>query len=478
MPALLDLSNELLFKIIDQIHPDDVPHFSLTCKDIHHVAKEAVELHLEREETYEDVVLDGCHRHKDNDHPVDFIKELCMDWRIGQYVKTLTVNCCAPPVNPDWFPEEEDKEDTRKYEVEKRDDNIITRAVMPAIMGSIKEKAPEWTLSSPTFFGVEGLCSEAEDGDRSAMLALLLWVFLPNLEAIRLSRYTWDITFLKHAIESMSAQGLQQNSRASTPFTNLKRVYLCGSRGASWGENFEAFRWFAELPSMRKLDGDYVAGILRPEEEWKIPPHTSKVTHLRLIKSVVISECLEHLLLGIKSLESFAYEHNLEMTGGIGVEAHKILTALLRHAKHSLRKLRLYGGCDLREENERIDLRGFEVLKELWVNVGIYVELLPYHGDPSGRRDREDYQPLVSALPSSIEIVWFSNPTCFHHVAALFVDFAEKKDLCLPNLREVSFCCDRIGNDEDWALLREMCEQLGVTLGTYFDLLDRDGLGQ
>lgn len=470
MPTILDLSNELLSKIVDQIHPDDIRYFSLTCKDFYHAAKDAVQLHLDREETYEDVVLDGCYRHEDNDHPVDFIKELCMDWRVGEYVKTLTVNCCAPPPNPDYFPEY-DEEDSRKYEIVKKDDKSKIRAAMPAIISCIKEKAPEWSLTSPTFFNAEGQCREVGDGERSAILALLLWNFLPNLEAIRFSGYTWDIIFLQHTIESMSAQGLQQSSKASLPFANLTRFHLWGSRGMGLTDNVDAFRWFAELPSMRKLHGDYITGHLRPEGEWKIPPHTSKVTHIRLLKSAVNFENLEQLLLGIKSLESFTYDHNLEMTGGIGLKANKILTALLQHAKHSLKKLRLYGVYDLCDENDdRIDLQGFEVLKELWIQSCIYVELFPYHGDPGGRHNREDSQPIVYALPPSIETVWFSRPASFYRVTALFVDFPEKKDLCLRNLRAISFCCSLISNDVnwDWAPLREMCERLGVTLQTHF----------
>ena len=470
MPPLLDLPNELLFKIIDHIHPDDLPNFSLTCKDIYHLAGDAVELHLHRQGFYEDVLLHGCHRHKNNKHPLDLIKKMCMDWKIGEYVKTLTFECCQPPSNPIMFPEHEDMEDIRKYEVERRKDNTKNRAIMPAILGYIKEKAPEWSLSSPTFFGVEALCEEAEKGERSAMLALLLLLFLPNLHTIHLFHYTCCALFLKHTIISMPEQHFQQHSRARTPFANLKYVGLWGSRYNLRSEHFEVLMWFAALPSVRNLYGHCVAALGEPEEEWTIPPHTSNVTHIYLSNSAVRFEYLEHLLLGIKSLESFSYEHDKEMMAGMGMKAHKIFTALLQHAKQSLKVLELLGGCRVRAKDEDvIDLQAFEVLKELRLNIWIYVELLPYRGDPANRRDREDFQPLVYALPSSIEILELTYPRSFGHVAALFVDFAEKKDLRLPNLHTINFHCGYIGNDEDWVPLREMCEQLGVTLAAYRD---------
>ena len=469
MPTLLDLPNELLCKILDHIYPDDIPNFSLTCKDIYLVAEDTVKLHLDREDTYEDIVLHGCHRHRDNAHPLHLIKEMCMDWRVGEYVKTLTIECCGPCLDPAGFPGKENAEDTRRYKSEKKRDKNLNRKIVPAIRHYIEEKAIEWCLPPPSRFGVESLCDEAERGERSAMVALLLLFFLPNLEAICLFQYTWTALHLGDTILSMSKRDPQQSSRARKPFMSLKQVDLRGSRQDLIGEDVDVLIWFTALPSMQKLCGDYVVGHWQPVEEWTILPHTSNVTEIRLSNSAIQSEYLEQLFLGIRSLEKFTYHHNEEMAEGMEFKAHTILAALLRHAKHSLNFLAIFGSCDTFEEEDDglDDLQCFQVLKELRLNIGIYYEALPYRVAPDGRRSREDFQPLVYALPRSIEILSLCGVKEFRHVAALFVDFAEEKDLRLPNLNKVRFLGRyREGNDGDWAQLREMCEGLGVTLET------------
>ena len=165
---LLDLSNELIYKIIDHIYSDDIINFSLTRKEVHDLAKDAVSLHRERKKTYERIVLDGCHRHQDPAHPLQVLKDLCMDGRIGTYVEMFTVECCTPPLDPCMYPEKEDKEDTRQFEFERIEDRIMTQRAMEAIQGYVDEYAVElglwlWYLHG---FRSDELCSKAARGDR------------------------------------------------------------------------------------------------------------------------------------------------------------------------------------------------------------------------------------------------------------------------------------------------------------------------
>ena len=469
MPTILDLPNELLLKILDHIFPDDIPNFALTCKDVYEVAEDAVKLHLAREDTYEEVVLHGCHRHGDNAHPLPLIQEMCMDWRIGEYVKTLTIDCCGPWLDPARFHGKDHVEDIRRYKNEKKADNNLNQEVMPAIRGYIEEKANEWCLPPPNCFGVRSLCDEAERGERSAMVSLLLLFFLPNLEAICLSRYTWSISHLRDTILSMSKRDPQQSSRARKPFSSLKEVDLRGSRQDLVGEDADVLTWFTALPSMEKLYGDYVVGHWQPVEERTILPHTSNVTEIRLSNSAVQSEHLEQLFLGIRSLERFTYHHNEQMAEGMEFKAHKILAALLRHAKHSLRFLAMFGDSGTFEEADEgsMDLQGFQALKEVRLNIGTYYEALRFDVAPDGRRRFDDFQPLIYALPRSIEVVSLCGIKIFRHVRALFVGFAEKKDVRLPRLNKVRFRGNYVhGHDEEWAQLRELCEGLGVTMET------------
>lgn len=52
MPSLLELTNEIPYEIIDQIHPDDTINFSFSRLHCHRLAKDAVSLHLQRKRIY------------------------------------------------------------------------------------------------------------------------------------------------------------------------------------------------------------------------------------------------------------------------------------------------------------------------------------------------------------------------------------------------------------------------------------------
>ena len=464
MPALLDLSNELLLKIIDQIHPDDIPNFSLTCKDIHHVAKDAVKFHLDREETYEDVVLDGCPRHEDYDHPLEFIKEMCMDWRIGEYVKNLRIECCSPPVGRDNIPEEEYEEDLRKYEKELREDNIMSQTTMQVIQPYVEEKAVERKFTYPTRIDMELLCSEAASGKRMEMIALLL-LFIPNLKSLELIKCSPVTTHLREMIFTISEE--QWSFGVRKLLTNLESVMLEGDSDNGIAPALEPLLWFAAIPSVRTLHGYYVHGVLGAPYKMTLPPKSSNVKKVCLLDSAVREDVLEQLLVGIDSLESFTYSHNTDIAKGQGMNARKILSALHQYAKHSLKFLDLWGFCEpARESGDTIsNLKGFEVLKELQLSSSVFVEMLHWHETPEGRCRVKDFQPLVDFLPPSIEQVKFFRFPDFGYDQALFVDFNEEKDRCLPNLTEIIFYGRKIeGGEEYWANVVEACEKVGVKL--------------
>ena len=483
MPPLLDLSNELLYKIIDHIHPDDIINFSVTCKDVYRVARDDVSLHMRRTGYYKALLLDGCHRHENDDHPVDILEELCMDWRRGEYVKALVFKCCQPPPNPDLFSEDEDVEDTRKYQVKKTEDMVMTKDIIQDIWDDIFDKFDEWEFTYPTMFDVGVLCYEAEKGQRSALLVLLL-LFIPNLEAIRLQEFTQATRWVENAIFALTGENLQRSLEARKPLMNLHIVELWGFRGDDEirPDNAEFFMWFAALPSMRTLYGRFLNSYPEPIERWRLPLRSSNVTAIHLIDSAIGIEFLEQLLAGMKSLKIFDYEHNPGIVGGLGIDSHRIFASLHEHAKDSLEFLSLFGACFFLEDQCGEDtvgrcLRGFDVLKELHLSRPTYLEIRPWHGTGDKWLRREDFQPLVYALPHSIEKVCLDNMRTFHQVAALFVDFVEQKDLRLPRLRHIYIDREKeIQDDESvqagqggWRELKEICEKVGVLLNAFVE---------
>ncbi len=209
MPRLLDLANEILYQIIDQIHLDDIVNFSLCCKDIHELAKDAVALHVRRKKVLKSVTLHGCHRHRPNSHPMRLIRDICMDWRVGEYTKCLMIQCCHNPdsISPEGSDAEEHyEEDAKLYDTKKKEDDVVVQSVMQKFQDQIEEKAvgsgipklSPWHKGKKNIedtedlnrFNVEDVCDHVNKGMRHAMFALLL-LFIPNLETLHLAQFTW-----------------------------------------------------------------------------------------------------------------------------------------------------------------------------------------------------------------------------------------------------------------------------------------------
>ncbi|CAF9909910.1 MAG: hypothetical protein ALECFALPRED_006106 [Alectoria fallacina] len=514
MPALFDLPNELLDKIVDQVHPDDIINFSLSRRQIQVLAKNAVSLHLQRKKTYEDIVLHGCHRHENNAHPLRLIRDICMDWRIGEYPKYLTFECCHHPNRYDDAIEDEDKEDTKEYEIVQREDDIFCQTTMQAIQGYIEERATDLGFSklNRTYLGqsynnvgtylgefdVSAYCSAAKGGNetheginrtrggiREAMLALLLF-FIPNLEAICLARSTWGIWHLEEAIEWISFQTLQRSLSVRKPLMNLSQVRFLGYDddellyADGQGENFGNFMSFASLPSMRTIYGDFVEGGDIAEGIWKFAPHTSNVTEIILQHSAVKAEYLTELLVGIKALERFTYDYNENLDSGPGAEIHKLIGTLLEHAKHSLEYLAFTGSFGLRDGVSDIhpckgSLKDFRVLKEVVLDSYVYVDSDSAYpesnpGDSSCGDDPYIIRHLVNLMPSSIETIHLVGVRGTRHVSGLLKNLLEQKGLRLPKFSKLIIGRTHDSPGGEWGrALWAKCEQAGVTLNTYWD---------
>lgn len=428
MPSFIELPNETLYTIVDNVHPDDIINFSLCCTRIRLLAKNAVSLHLQRKETFHNgyLVLNGCYRHWNDSHPLRLIRDICMDWRVGEYPKHLMFSCCHYPIKGSNLSPEEESEiemDTKEWRFEKKQDSEFINKTMGVIQGYIEEKGLEFG------FDVRGWLSHVMNGDRAVMLALL-FLFIPRLDILCLQEFTQDAMRLNSAIRSMPEQ-----PGAKRFLMNLTEVRLMGAVENGQGEEFRSFMTFAALPSMRKVSGKLVQGFSEPRLELTNPSNTSNITEISL--------------------------QNMEL--------QKIVAALLRHAKHSLEYLQIIGRC---EEDDDIDsrrLQSFEVLKDIRLSLPLYVELLLHReGSPENRVDRALVQPLVYALPLSIESVTLVGPV-FDHASTLLSDFAEEKNVRLPKLKKIDLVDRGSECDEGWAKpLEEMCENMRVTLKKNF----------
>lgn len=161
MPSLPEFPNEILYKFIAYIYPDDIINFSHSHRHLHTVSEDAVSLHLQRIKRFGKKFLHGCHRHAPNSHPLVAIQQICMDWKIGEYPKVLTFACCGRnPYNSD---DEHDMEkEKEKYKVAKEKDDLLISTIMEEFQDYIEERAVDLGVPKTSGLGPGDLCSDDE----------------------------------------------------------------------------------------------------------------------------------------------------------------------------------------------------------------------------------------------------------------------------------------------------------------------------
>lgn len=143
MATLLKLANETLFQVIEDVQPEDILNFSLTCKFLSVLSEDALAQHAAKRKTYSEVTLYGCHRHEEALHPLTLITEICKDPKIASYPRSLKIECCdlfagrrgdeSQEYDEDGFTEEDDEDDAEQ----KKSDDAMAEAMTDKFERSI-----------------------------------------------------------------------------------------------------------------------------------------------------------------------------------------------------------------------------------------------------------------------------------------------------------------------------------------------------
>ena len=446
MPCLNELSNEILYQIIDQIDPADIYKFSQSCSHFRQLTKEALALHEDRKEKYEYTVVHGCPRHMDSINPLHLMYDIYKDWKVGYYVRYLDFRCCSHLPDTQLIPNNVvervfDAEDIRTYKAGRNSRDVLNDRFMGLLQSYIVERYTESGFSHSTRFPIDEVCSEARKGDRGAMVVLHFWL-LPRLEVLYLSQRGRNPRYLHEAIVTMITQG-HTKSRVCKPLTKLVQVQILGPRRNPIHEQFDDFAPFMALPSMKDLIGTYVRGLVEHPVRWAhLPLHASNVTVISFKTSVVRIECFRLMLKAVKSLKEFSYD----CLEGYEMEAHKMIAALHEHAKHSLELLWLRGDVVLDAMDEEIpnrSLQAFKVLKKCRIPSAAYAGPWPWRRAVFGDGHcLDDIQPLVYALPPSIEEVRLATSEPFQGSttlwAFLITSWRKKSSACHSSNQSVS----------------------------------------
>ncbi|CAF9905735.1 hypothetical protein IMSHALPRED_003953 [Imshaugia aleurites] len=444
MPSLLDFSNETLYHIIEKISPSDILNFALCCSDLHRLAQKTLEMHGSWKQAYTSVVLRGCHRHPKRSHPLQLIRDICMDWRVGEFPKVLKVECCDKyEYNDGESDNEEQHEESRIWRGE--DSRTVTK-LMAGIDGDIKDMAlaPGFLPSSE----VDDLCSLIRSGHKDAMIGLLL-LLLPNLESICFEGYSWKADELSKIVAAIASPDLRGRP-GSKLLTKLSQIEVDTFSSFRGGENLALLTQFAALPSMRTLVGSHVKAFHNDPEIWRFGSRTSNVTEIifQNISRVTVA-LLRRILSGINALKRFTYDHFVGSHADSPMKAHRIIGALLEHAKDSLEYLALTGDSnthDVEEDNHSNNgsLQGFTVLKDVVLPSEIYVDRAPYEcefppdADMYGRRPQDAVRDIVDILPPSIETVKLDGGYQLRYIGKQLANLPDEMDLRFPELNKIT----------------------------------------
>ena len=82
------LPTDTLLQIVENVTPDDIVNFTISCKYIDTLAKTYLKVYKQRIKTYHNVVLWGCYRHPEEERPLLLVQDILQDRKIAYYAKS------------------------------------------------------------------------------------------------------------------------------------------------------------------------------------------------------------------------------------------------------------------------------------------------------------------------------------------------------------------------------------------------------
>lgn len=425
MSKLLRQANETIYQIIDCITPNDIANFSLSCKEIHRLCHNALELHNQRRKAFSRALYTECAYPIMHSHPMRILPEICEDWRVAYYIRWMAIDGVEID-HQDWqtliglnFKEAETKETPR------------------ALANYSKQFGGAVQSLHDRYHALLG-CS------RDMMLAFLL-ILSPNLQKITFFKVMMSQVFkvMLHHITIQYASS--ERSKGSTALSRLAEIRIYGFSDPSVdGVTISSFEHWPAIPSLRSLFGkNILTGVdFRLDYE----PKTSNVTEIILKKSAISKENIGLLLSGMKALKKFTYDYHRreQMIAVQGDHIRNVLRMVWTHSRRSLEYLSLTARNTRTSCAGGISLRTFEALKEARLPCNLFLrDEAEFEGedDPENLKDWLDEIPrLIDVLPNTIEKMAFEGEITMLSIESLLVDLdGTDQARLIPKLRKVVF---------------------------------------
>lgn len=434
--GLLDLPNELLLQILDTSRPNEFEHFVLSCKHLHHLARDLIVEHNRLKKDFGSLRLicySGSSSHSRESrrfagHAMMLLAKLSDMPLAVQYIRRLDFGRC------DELPEGRTIEEFMT-DLERCETGCFA---MSESLRRVGVEADDWcdavsdkSVVSSSTHNTDGLTSREKAryfetlGDRAFIVLLLHAVNLRQLHIHHRTRMTFfnDRSYVS-AIEKLARSDVgersDQNPRMIQPASRpLGRLEVLGPwrSDTEFGTPVQAIAPFLLIPSLKKIvgfqycaAGDRQAG-LRDQWYWTYDwPYRCEcaIEEIELSQSAISPVNLREFLKPMQSLRSFRHLHNSFGNGaGVDWDPASFLAVIGECCGRTLQDLTLAtrSRCDFVPMDW--SFMAFEQLRTLEIDAALLLDVrcrsTPKDGARSGARS------LVEHLPSSlVELTLFT----------------------------------------------------------------------
>lgn len=306
-----DLAVELLEMIIENVWPNDLVAFSLTCRQIHTLATLTLRIHQQLHAKYSRMELSD---ESLSPGPLEWLLDLSSDPRRSLYPQHLTIS-------PFYIEQNEIHQ---------------AHATLVRQLGVLNAHSliPRFREQTETLHNV------LDHGNEDVFLAFCLGV-LPNLKTLclLLGPSTWK---LNHTAALL--RGMARFCTPQSQFLQLSKVTLDFDSRWHPYEAANALTAFMVLPKLKTIN---CSGLrLEYAGSWTDLPRTSNVEELCLMDSLIASTNLSSLLTSIPNLKTFKYsllydDYTYNPISIYNFHPRSICFTLLQSSKDTLETLHL-----------------------------------------------------------------------------------------------------------------------------------------
>ena len=379
MAHFASLPNELICEILRFVKPEDLENFAQTSRNVFQLASPFLSEHRALIRTYHTL-----RNATSPDAIAGLLATVIANPGIGCYVQRIEL---GPLAESSFGVHHENV-----YPKDKLD--LFTTAALDSKY--LKRPSEEDILDEREFWS-----SAIQDGNEDILLAILL-PLLPNLTTLSMEGDSTRIKWYDSAVE-------QAASDKNPTLCKLTNIRLNPRR--EFGYRLDQIQKFCSLPSVRVVTAPRAFGLDGRLHDL-LPDLSSNVTHLKLWRSCIDAKAFHEFLRGFPKLQSFTC-----LDDGFREDSHHyfmIRSSLLATCKSTLHSLTLLSPTMLYISSFMGSLRGFEALKEVYIEWGFLIcvtrervglqlnEILPASlvwlkiHDSSGR-GKEQYQRFIKS---------------------------------------------------------------------------------